>query len=65
MRYLCQNQCNLKPRRYLALPRTPGDGDGQGGLACCDSWGQKELDTTERLNWAELIQCAYFNQQLE
>ena len=25
-------------------------GDGQGGLACCDSWGHKELDTTERLN---------------
>ena len=33
---------------------TPGVGDGQGGLACCDSWGRKELDTTERLNWAEL-----------
>ena len=28
----------------------PGVGDGQGGLACCDSWGRKELDTTERLN---------------
>ena len=25
-------------------------GDGQGGLVCCDSWGCKELDTTERLN---------------
>ena len=24
-----------------------GDGDGQGGLVCCDSWGRKELDTTE------------------
>ena len=24
--------------------------DGQGGLACCDSWGCKELDTTEQLN---------------
>ena len=32
---------------------TPGDGDGQGGLACCDSWGCKESDTTERLNWTE------------
>ena len=32
---------------------TPGVGDGQGGLACCDSWGCKELDTTERLNWTE------------
>ena len=29
-------------------------GDGQGGLACCDSWGCKESDTTERLNWTEL-----------
>ena len=28
--------------------------DGQGGLACWDSWGCKESDTTERLNWTEL-----------
>jgi len=34
---------------------TPGDGDGQGGLACCDSWGCKESDTTEQLNWTELM----------
>ena len=33
---------------------TPGDGDGQGGLECCDSWGCKESDTTEQLNWTEL-----------
>ena len=26
---------------------TLGTGDGQGGLACCGSWGHKELDTTE------------------
>ena len=26
-----------------------------GGLACCGSWGHKELDTTERLNWTENI----------
>ena len=30
---------------------TAGVGDGQGGLACFDSWGGKESDTTERLNW--------------
>ena len=30
--------------------RASGVGDGQGGLACCDSWGGKELDTTGRLN---------------
>ena len=33
---------------------TPGVGDGQGGLACCDSWGHRESDTTERLNWTEV-----------
>ena len=33
---------------------TPGDGDGQGGLAWCNSWGRKESDTTEQLNWTEL-----------
>ena len=32
----------------------PGVGDGQGGLACCDSWGCKEWDTGELLNWTEL-----------
>ena len=34
---------------------TPGVGDGQGGLACCSSWSCGESDTTERLNWTELI----------
>ena len=33
---------------------TPGVGNGQGGLACCDSWGRKELDMIEWLNWTEL-----------
>ena len=32
---------------------TPGVGDGQGSLACCDSWGCQELDMTEWLNWTE------------
>ena len=30
--------------------------DRQGGLACCGSWGSKESDTTEQLNWTELMQ---------
>ena len=33
---------------------TLGVGDEQGGLACCSSWGRKESDMTERLNWTEL-----------
>ena len=33
---------------------TPGAGDGQGGLVCCDSWGRKESERTEQLNWTEL-----------
>ena len=32
---------------------TLGVGDGQGGLACYDSWGRKESDMTERLNWTD------------
>ena len=39
-------------RHELGL--TPGVGDGQGGLECCNSWHRKESDTTERLNWTEL-----------
>ena len=35
---------------------TPGVGHGQGGLACCSSWGRRESCTTEQLNWTELNQ---------
>ena len=37
-----------------------GVGDGQGGLACCDSWGSKESDMTEWLNWTELKPTSSF-----
>ena len=33
---------------------TPGVGEGQGGLACCDSWGRKESDKTEQLIWSDV-----------
>ena len=40
---------------------TLGAGDGQGGLTCCDSWGCKDSDTTEWLNWTELkFHCHLF-----
>ena len=35
------HQCN-----EYELGQTPGDGEGQGGLACCSPWGHKELDMT-------------------
>ena len=38
---------------------TPGVGDGQGVLACCGSWGRKESDTTEWLNWTELFSTLF------
>ena len=37
----------------VSLRELPGDGDGQGGLACCDSWGRKE--STRLSDWTELI----------
>ena len=39
--------------------QTPGVCDGQGDLACCDSWGRKESDMTERLHWTELTEKLY------
>ena len=38
----------------MSLSQAPGAGNGQGSLACCSTWGRKELDTTERLNRTEL-----------
>ena len=35
--------------------QAPGVGEGKGSLVCCSPWGFKESDTTERLNWTELI----------
>ena len=35
--------------------QAPGVGDGQGILSCCSPWGHKESDTTEWVNWSELI----------
>ena len=33
------------------IEQAPGDGDGQGSLACCSSWGLEESDTTEQLSY--------------
>ena len=45
---------------------TPGVGDGQGSLACCSSWGHKELDMNKQLNWKVMqfaITFANFNEK--
>ena len=41
------------------LEWTLGVSDGQGGLVCCDSWGRKESDTTEWLNWGRKSSWEY------
>ena len=46
--------------------QAPGAGDGQGGLACCSSWGHKESDTTQQLNNNKnpfMVTSAPFDQQ--
>jgi len=40
---------------------TPGVCDGQGGLACCNLWGHKESDMTERLIWSDLTHTKMYN----
>ena len=44
---------------------TLGVSDGQGGLAHCSSWGRKESDTTEWVNWTELKAFGFWEQPLE
>ena len=44
---------------------TPGVSDGQGGLACCDSWGHKESDMTEQLNWTDDDISLFYMQQMK
>ena len=41
---------SLGKLRELVMDRDAWHADGQGCLACCDSWGHKESDTTEQLN---------------
>ena len=38
------------PTQQTEFEQPLGDGDGQGGLACCSPWGHEELDTTSQLN---------------
>ena len=44
---VAQSRPRLKRLSSSCRLQTPGVGDGQGGLACCDPWGRKELDMTE------------------
>ena len=42
----------LSGREFEQAPR---EGEGQGSLACCSPWDRKDLNTTEKLNWTELM----------
>ena len=43
--------CSKNQRQeWVQFRKAPGDGDTQGSLVCCSSWGRKELETTEQLN---------------
>ena len=42
------------------LGQTPGDGEGQGGLACYSPWGGKELDMDWQLNNSNMYKVCYF-----
>ena len=41
------------------LGQTPGDGKGQGGLACCSTWGHKEADTTECKQQQQILNISW------
>ena len=38
--------------------QTPGDGEGQGSLACCSPWGHRESDTTEPIKFLQTM-CVF------
>ena len=44
---------NLSALQELVMDREAWHAAIHGGLACCDSWGRKESDMTEWLNWTE------------
>ena len=46
----------VSPTDGHEFEQTPGDGDGQGRLACCSPWGHKESDTTEQLNQTDTME---------
>ena len=52
--FRCTWEQIIIPTRWTWVWVNSRVGDGQRGLACCNSWGRKESDTTERLNWTEL-----------
>ena len=58
-----QNNRILKEELPRSVSETLGVGDGHGGLACCDSWGRKELNTTEWLNWTKL-NCVHYSRTI-
>ena len=48
---------HLNENEFEQAPRV---GDGQGSLVCCGTWGCKESDTTEWLNWTDILKAPYW-----
>ena len=44
---------------YMSLSKQ-GAGDRQGSLVCCSPWGHKESETTEQLNWTDVVNTGYY-----
>ena len=51
--------------RNMSFRQTLGDSEAQGSLACCSSWGHKELDTTEQLNLIEQQNVTKFSKDIQ
>ena len=49
------------PTQWAWVEQAPAVGDGQGSLACCSPWGQKESDSTEWLNWTDGLDSTWKN----
>ena len=56
---------NLENSAVAEFQQAPGDGEGQGSLACCSPWGWKESDMTEQLNNNLYFICQTYTTALE
>ena len=53
------------PTQRCEFQKAPGDGEGQGSLACFSPWGHKESDATEQLNWKKNMYKSYIRKNMK